>query len=287
MEIFKFGYIPDVDPNQRHYSFDLIKPSLSAYGSGSVDLRKFSSPRHNQLHSSSCVAQSTVKALEIKRIQKIALQKMSEGSGEVESINFALTQHKDLSRLALYYLAREMSSPTSITDDGAYIHLAAEALRLFGVCRESPDPNKPNDKSYWPFDLNLVNKSPNWINMREAYLHKISAWYKIYSTGSDRVDDVIKALRAGNPVIYGTTIGSNWSRYDGRPLQLPADKSGGHATVLVGWDAGKEYFWGENSWGENWGPDKGFYKISPNVIGNSISNDFIVITGGWEPWVKK
>ena len=61
---------------------------------------------------------------------------------------------------------------------------------------------------------------------------------------------------------------------------------GGHATVLVGWDPQGGYFWGENSWGEEWGPDDGFFKIRPEVIASPISRDFLVMTAGYEPYLK-
>jgi C1A family cysteine protease len=283
-----YGFRRDVDPDKRHYSFELLKGSLPKFSGKSSDLRKYSSPRHDQRSTSSCVAQSIIKALEIKRIQKNALLKMGEGFSEADAIKYGLDQHRDLSRLAVYYMARELMEPSEIGKDaGTYIHLAADVLRRFGVCCESPDPQKSLDKSFWPFDINAINKSPGWLQMRNAYLHKISAWYKIYSSSDDRVNDVIHALEAGNPVVYGTEVGPDWSGYDGRALGFPTKISGGHATVLVGWDNENGHFWGENSWGDKWGPYNGFYKLLPEVVSNEMSNDFIVITGGWEPWAKK
>jgi C1A family cysteine protease len=172
------GFRPEPDPDQKHWSFELLKPALAAYAGKASDLRGFASPRHDQSHSGSCVAQSTIKALELKRIQK-----------------YGLLSHVDLSRLALYFLAREMMDPQETDkDDGTFVSLAADVLRRFGVCRESADPAKPDDKAFWPFDLDLLFTSPGWLQMRQAYIHKIDAWYKIYSTGDDRVNDVILAL---------------------------------------------------------------------------------------------
>jgi hypothetical protein len=265
------GFRPESDPDQKHWSFDLLKPLLSAYSTTASDLRKFASPRHNQEHSGSCVAQATIKALELKRIQK-----------------YGQSQHVDLSRLAVYYLSREMMDPPETDQDkGTHISLAADVLRRFGVCRENQDPNKPDDKSFWPFDLNLLFTSPGWLQMRQAYIHKISSWYKIYSVGDDRVNDVILALASGNPIVYGTQIDTNWQTYNGTPLGNPTGTIlGGHATVLEGWDPVGGFFWGENSWG-NWGPDDGFYKLLPEVIASTNSSDFIVMMGNWEPFIQK
>jgi C1A family cysteine protease len=278
MTLIYTGFRPEDDPNQKHWNFEIIKSQITAYTNTSdlaSDLRKFTSPRHNQSHSGSCVTQSAAKALELKRIQK-----------------WGIDAHVDLSRLALYYLCRElMDPPETDKDDGTYISIAADVLRRFGVCRETPDPTKPNDHAFWPWDLDLLFKSPSWLAMRQAYVHKISAWYKIYSTGDDRVNDVILALAAGNPVVFGTKVYENFQAYDGTPIGIGyGDLLGGHATVLEGWvptSKKGQYFLGENSWGTEWGPDDGFYKMRPEVIASSDSSDFIVITGGWEPWVQK
>lgn len=260
-----FGFKPEKDTEGTHWSFSRLKLTDQR----ASDLRKFASPRHDQGHTSSCVAQSTVKALELKRI-------MQHG----------ISSHVDLSRLSVYYLARELMNPSETNnDEGTYISLAADVLRRFGVCREKPSSTV--DKSFWPFDNSKINTPPSWSSMRQAYLHKISAWYKIYSKGQNRVGDVIHALASGSPVVYGTKVGDNWLKYDGTPIEnVSGSILGGHATVLVGWDPQGDFFWGENSWGKNWGPDDGFYKIRPDVISNSASEDFVVFTCGWEPWAE-
>lgn len=264
----------------KHWDFALIRPKLAlASGSSKAsDLREFSSPRHNQLHSGSCVPQSAIKALEIKRIKK-----------------YGRAAHVDLSRLALYYLSRElMLPPETHMDAGTYGSVAAEVLRLFGVCKE--EPAGIGDRAFWPFEIGeegnpesgLLYKAPSWAAMRQAYLHKISAWYKIGATGSDRVDAIIDALAAGNPVIYCAEIFENFAYYNGTPISgYPGRLFGGHGTVLVGWEPQNTFFWGENSWGTSWGPDGGFYKITPEYIASKHAFDFIVMTGGWEDYLTQ
>ncbi len=278
------GFRPEKDDERRHADFAAIRNRMSATAPpGGSDLRRWASPRHDQASSSSCVAQAWVKALELKRIQKYALEALPV-LGEAKALEFGRSKHVDLSRLALYYLSRElMSPPETDKDEGTYISVAADVLRRFGVCREAPDPDKPGDTAFWPFDLNKVFVSPSWSAMRSAYVHKIDSWHKIYSVGHDRVDDVIQSLSAGNPVVWGTAVGQNWMGYDGTPIGTLDGKSlGGHATVLVGWDAAEEFFWGENSWGMGWGPDDGFYKLRPEVVESYLSSDFICATSGWE-----
>lgn len=268
MEDFISGFRPEPIPvtdkekaDWEKWSFSVaLKPQLAGYSAQTSDLRLFASPRHNQKATSTCVAQSVIKALELKRIQK-----------------YGATSHVDLSRLALYYLARElMHPPETDQDKGTYVSLAADALRRFGVCEEA----------LWPFatDLAAVCKSPSWTAMRRAYVHKISSYHRITSTGTARVDEVILALASGNPVVYGTKVGDNWMKYtsSSEPLGLPTNIRGGHATVLEGWDG--KFFIGENSWGL-WGKN-GFYEIQPEVIASEFSSDFVVIQAGFEVYKK-
>jgi C1A family cysteine protease len=251
------GFIPEPD-SDKHWSYeDKLKSRMVAQTGGDVDLRPFSSPRHNQRSTSSCVANAVVKALEIKRIM--------QGGGH--------DTHTDLSRMAVYYLARElMFPPKTHVDGGTYISHACDVLRRFGVCTEAD----------WPWDFDKINEAPSWAAMRKAYVRKIESFYKIRSVKDDRVAEVVRCLQAGNPVVFGTTVGRNWSRYKkGQVLECPVSTTGRHATVLVGWRDGK--FIGENSWGSSWGDD-GFYLMDPKVIACNQAQDFWVIQGGWEDY---
>lgn len=270
--------------------FSDLRKKMSSYipptpGMITTDLRKFSPPqRHDQSWSNSCVVNSTTRALENKRIKKFYDESIISGSSEADSITQAQLKHVPLSRLSLYFLCREsMSPPETDSDHGTYVSVAADLLQKFGISRESKNPLDPNDDSFWPFDLNKIFVSPSWSSMRDAYLHKISSWSRITSRGSDRVDDVITNLSVGNAVVFGTTVGDNWMKYNGGILStVNGTIKGNHATMLCGWDP-SGFFWDENSWGNGWGID-GFCKVSPEVISSSDSEDFIVISGGWEEW---
>jgi hypothetical protein len=268
--------------------FSVVRAKMGSYlapGSEPSDLRRFSPPkRHNQLTSNSCVANSMTRALENKRIQKAYYAALSTGTADAAALAAAQSQHVALSRLALYYLSREeMDPPETDKDGGTIISIAAELLRTFGVSREDPDPSDPSAAS-WPFDLAKLFVPPSWKAMRDAAVHKISSWSRISSSGSQRVDDVIAALSAGNVVVYGTQVGSNWQKYDGSSVIQPVvgTPEGGHATMLCGWDP-SGFFWDENSWDNSWGDD-GFCKVSSDVVASDQSSDFVVVQGGWEPW---
>lgn len=250
----KYGFIPEPSNTFRlHYDI----ANLAFPGESHSDLRKFSLSRHNQLETSSCVAQSIIKGLEVLKVRKNGPE-----------------AHEDLSRSALYYLTREiMGPPFHQVDNGSYISTAAQVLRKFGVCRENP--RSSTDRQFWPFDVSRINKSPSVIAMRSAYVNKISSFYAIHETGENRSRRIIQALAAGHPVIFGTKVYANFQNYRGGTWESNSGSLlGGHATCLVGWDG--RNFIGENSWGPFWGDD-GFYYASPRIIESSESSDFIVL----------
>lgn len=237
---------------EKHWSFgDKMKPTMNVVGSLASDLRPYSSPRHNQRSSNSCAAQTIIKYRELIRIKA-----------------YGPEAHVDLSRLACYFLARElMDPPETDRDEGSYITANAEALRRFGTCVES----------LWAFESAHLLRSPPWRVMQSAYKNKIPGWTIVTSSGSDRVDDVILTLANGLPVAYGRPVGRDWVNYDGtKPLGVSENPTGKHATLLLGWDPQKGVFLGENSWGAEWGID-GFYEIYPEAIAERAASDFVVM----------
>jgi C1A family cysteine protease len=254
--MFKLGgHRPDpINKNYQSFNTEMIKSTSIIT---EADLRSFSSPRHNQAHTGTCVAQSVIKALEIKRIQK-----------------HGLASHVPLSVMDLYYGARDLMEPKETDiDNGTHIYLACEVLKKFGVCREIMNPFNDAD----------LFKPTSIMATRESYMNKIKTSYKITSTGEDRINDVIINLKAGNPVVFGTLVGDTWFNYTSSSTPLGITKfensKGGHATCLVGYVDGK--FITENSWGESWG-DNGYGWLQPEVISYNNSSDFWVIIDGSE-----
>jgi C1A family cysteine protease len=255
--------------NPKHFGLEAnLMPfcaPLPQFAGKDIDFRPFSSPCHKQAHTQSCVAQAAIKALEIKRIGN----KSDWNPDRV--VEFGMPFHVDLSRLALYYLAREIMIPSeNHRDAGTYVSNACDALRRFGVCEEK----------FWPFDESKILVSPPWSVMRKAYLHKINSFYRINAVADARIDSIIVCLRAGHPVIYGTAIGEEWAKYDGsKPLTVPNTIIGKHATVLVGYQNG--VFIGENSYGASWGAN-GFYFMDAEYLKWNVSSDFWMLVAPWE-----
>lgn len=254
------GWRPD-PAGVPYWKFDRTRFTFTGSTSNDIDLRPYTSPRHNQGSTGSCVAQSTIKALEIKRIYQ---------KGRAA--------HVDLSVLDVYWGARDLMNPKMTdTDSGTYISLACDVLRRYGVCREVMHP----------FSTKKLFIPPPVLATREARLNRIYSHFKLTSTGQTLIDDIILNLHAGNPVIFGTRVGDEWQKYPGGNTVIGINETGeggGHAMVIVGYVGGK--FIVENSWGTYWGND-GFAWVDPAVFTHKYTRDIWVIVTGSETWFEK
>lgn len=248
------GYRPD--PKNKpfiEFSKTQVKSSIrsSILDSQNIDLRPFSSPLHFQGNSNSCCANSVIKALEIKRIEKYGIQ-----------------NHIDLSRADLYFGARDLMNPKEThIDEGTHISLCCDVLRKFGVCRESSHPFIPQN----------IFIPPPVLATREARLNRIDGHFKITSAGNQRIDDIILNLYNKNPVVLGTQVDDSWFSYNSKspPLRKCKNVKGLHAICCVGFING--WFLIENSWG-NWGVS-GYAFIDPAVISDpNITTDLWVMS---------
>lgn len=270
-ERFKLAFRPeDGVVEEEHHSYGgsaiqlSVRRKLISVGRSS-DLRPYSSPEQDQRDFNACTTNAMVKARETLRIKR-----------------YGRAAHIDLSRMAPYYLGRELMTPCEVDrDDGTYLSAVAEVFRRFGMCSEQE----------WAYTEEHLWVPPTWMAMRKAKLNTISSWAKIRTVGMKRVDDVIEALRGGIPVPFGTKCGNAWYNHKpGQVLQrLGDDFDGYHATTLMAWDDASGYFIGENSW-KDWGEyyedgapsgepiRRGFYYIDPSVIAAPESTDFIVMS---------
>lgn len=256
---------------------DEMRPRMMAtlpmkYANQPYSLRQYSPRRHDQGPTGTCVANSGTRGLEIKRM-------ILHSAGGVPDFS----KHVPLSRLALYYGARELMDPPEVDrDEGTHISLAAEAIRLYGIPAEEPRPGRPVEEAWpWSDALSDLCTPPSWMAMRAAYVHKISKWAKIKSTGTQRVSDVIANLAAMNPVQIGFDVGDSWFAYQpGEILQEEKSVKGGHAVLIVGWDPSRTAFLIENSWGSGWGDD-GFCLVDAEVVAGLTAYDLVAYSGGW------
>lgn len=239
----------DADLTGLVYETDM-KPKLLVEASNSmmaVDLRQYCSPVENQRQLSSCVGNAVVGALELLE-------------------NLEGKPYMDLSRLFVYYNARVAVGDTA-KDDGSYIRYAMESLSRFGVPTEAE----------WPYDVTKVFIRPSWNAYREAYGHKINAFYRIKATGEGRIAEIESALRSKHPVVFGAAVYEQIRSCTGH-IEMPKGASlGGHAMLIVGFDSDNKKFLIRNSWGPNWG-DGGYATMDYSYLDAANANDFWVPT---------
>lgn len=251
------GCLPD-ESDERDWSYEgeSSEDQDFQFGYDSPTLVDYSSPVHNQRSTNSCVAQSVIKATEIRNI-----------------IMNGRDAHRDLSICHLWYLCREQAGNQN-NNTGTRINTACKVLRNFGVALEED----------YPFVEANFYKSPPMSLMRKAFLNRSHGHYRIFAYGPDRTTLIIDALRSGYPVVFGMNWGGPFIKYDGtEPVGIPRsdkDGNGNHAMTIVGFDANKfgGSFLVENSWGERWGVD-GYCHITPEVISGVWTRDLWVIKG--------
>jgi len=209
-----------------------------------VDLRVYCTDSH-QGSLSSCVGNAIADSVEI--VSAIA------GSG-----------HTELSRLFVYAMARILNG-TLNQDKGTHIRSGFETLTKFGICAESAWPHLPRN----------VFTSPSLQAQQQARGHRIHSYYRIKSTGTQRVADAVAALRAHKPVVFGTLINKDFHGIRTMdPVGVPKSPHiGGHAMVLVGYVKGN--FIVKNSWGPGWGVD-GYW---------TMTSDYFAWASTWDMWV--
>jgi hypothetical protein len=176
----------------------------------------------------------------------------------------------ELSRLFVYSMARTLHQALD-KDEGTYIRTCFKVLSTFGICEES----------VWPYNTKKVFVSPSLTAQRRALGHKIHSFYRISSTGQDRIDEVTKALKLMKPVVFGTRVDQAFKELQTfNPVGEPRGKTlGGHAMIIVGVLDGN--FIVKNSWGTSWG-QKGFWLMKPSYLAWKNTHDLWVPTLGVE-----
>jgi len=248
------GYLRSSGPlNVPVFATSNTLTQLASASTGSQYLIPDYAPIADQLSLNSCVANATTSALE-----------MLKGLENPNSIQL-------LSRLFCYWNSRSYTSSTNI-DQGCYIHNALDSLTRLGVCEES----------VWPYSTSEVFTQPPIAAYKEGNDNTITAFYQITSQGNNKLNDIELAIRANHPVVFGTTVGTEFEAYDGGPqvLDITTQPVGGHALLIVGIRtnaSGQREFCIRNSWSSNWGIG-GHVWFSSNYIMWDDTSDLFVPT---------
>jgi C1A family cysteine protease len=228
-----------------------LQPKLSVkVSSGDVDMRPFCTDT-NQYDVSGCAGNATADSIEI-------LNRASNLPG------------LEASRMFVYSCARDLNGDLN-RDEGTYITTCFDVLARFGICTEKD----------WAYDTSKVFVRPSLAAMRAATRHKIHSYYRIKSNEQSRLDEIVAALRAHHPVVFGTLIDQGFESFPGNPiLNRPVGNTvGGHAMIIVGYVESSNLFIVKNSWGPTW-REKGFSYFTPEYLTWSETSDLWVPTLG-------
>jgi C1A family cysteine protease len=218
-----------------------------------ISVKQYFRPVSNQSFLSSCVANATADAFEA-----VIARRKGVSPDAV----------KDLSRLFIYYNARNISNPPMYEDKGSHIRFAFDSISRYGCCEES----------VYPYNTDLVNKQPTQLAYREAIKNRIYSYYRIDATGDERVEQIIKALVSKCPVVFGAEISNSLLTFNkgDEVIDVPSgDIAGRHAMVCVGYSASKNAFEIRNSWGSEWNGN-GYCWFSVDYLKDDTTKDLWV-----------
>lgn len=241
------GWRPDL-PDARDYSFAANHAS-APMPTGEVSLMQYAPTPWDQDGVSACVGFAVARAIHVR------LLAAGDSSAPMPSPAF------------LYYNSRAAEYDPPIEDDGTFPRLAMQACRAMGFCRESD----------WPFDPNRRNDRPELRCYRRAFDQRDLSFYRIDSTGPERIADLRVALSLGYPVIFGMLVDSAFQRHRGdTPISSISefDIVGGHMMTALGHsDRGVAIC---NSWGADWG-DGGNCIMTDELFGGHLLGDVYAV----------
>lgn len=176
------------------------------------------------------------------------------------------TQEDLGSRLWGYYLARTYHGAEK-QDRGTHIRFFFKAMNKFGFLPES-------DLEY---NTSRYDKKPPMLSFRDAFdQREPTRYWRIFSHGEVRLEEIRRAVSQGHPVVFGTDVDRDFTgnRISALVERPQGNIAGGHAMVIVGYD--RDGFEVVNSWGRAWG-QKGFFRMSNDYLSWENTRDIWVV----------
>lgn len=243
-------------PDQRDRVYAAPAPIATALPE-QVDLRHsgFSFPAWDQGQTNSCVGHGVAAIMQYVMLKQGLIR-----------------PDENVSRMFLYYNGR-MIEGTQDTDAGCNIRDAIKGAATYGVCLESD----------WPFDPARINDKPPDTAYQAAQKYKAID----YQAVPQDVNHMRACLAEGYPFTFGMMVYPEFTGPDmqtsGR-LAMPSVSErpeGGHCTSIFGFDDdanSQRVFLDRNSWGETWGPFKGYFLSLYEFLADpNLCSDFWVI----------
>lgn len=250
------GYIKDnfarTNISKKDVCFS-ASPFVSSSAVVSISLKKYFKPTSHQYQLSSCVANAAADTIEAEICR---------------SRNLSPSDVQDMSRLFIYYNARNNTTPPSAhMDKGTFISLAFDSISRYGVPPES----------IWPYDASKVSTRPSILAYRKAMSNRFARYYSINSSGKERTKDIVKSLNSGHPVVFGTAVDAAFLKISGHAVTgPPSNPIGQHAMVVTSWNSAMNAFEVRNSWGEEWG-NGGYSWLTASYMESSMTEDLWIL----------
>ncbi|MFT3726173.1 MAG: C1 family peptidase [Hyphomonadaceae bacterium] len=211
-----------------------------------VDLRPLCSKVEDQGQVGSCAANAVVGALEYHQ-RKAGLNVT------------------DLSRLFVYYNARNMANKTA-EDCGTMISHVMASVLAFGACEER----------LWPYIEAMWPEKPTQACYGNALRYEAVSYAR-----APLGDACLIALAQGLPIVFGTFLPSDFYGVAAQTGVVPEVSEsveapgGGHAMLLVGYDLPTRTWLVRNSWSEKFA-DRGYFRIPFSTL-----NTYSMPDGFW------
>lgn len=169
------------------------------------------------------------------------------------------------SALFIWWNSRKQHGAESL-NMGTYIRVAFKQLRTIGFCPESAW------KSLNGYDFSNCDVQPPRSAFRAAYDQRMTdlEFYRIGSTGDERVAAWKTALSQECPVVFGMPVARNYitlKEHDAFEAN-EGDIIGGHAQCALGYDAKGPF--GPGTWGSDFGNDGWWHLSWDFVIANAM-----------------
>lgn len=164
------------------------------------------------------------------------------------------------------YAGMDPADIPPLADTGSRPRLVMQASRSHGYCKASDYPWSPE----------LVNRRPPLRCYRLAVDQSDLAFYRISDTGSARVEAVVRALRRGAGVLFGTRVDEAFLMHKGsEPVsQVGSQTVGRHMMTVLEHRGGAVTV---DNWWSDWGFDDGIGRIRDDLFGSSEIDDVYAI----------